>query len=151
MKQQKIPKEKERKMLEELLVMSDLKGKEKLFPHQLSGGMKQRVAMIRALACNPEILLMDEPLGAVDFQMRQNLQEELERIWIKKKITALMVTHDVDEAVYMSDRVIVMSRDKGRIIDDINIDIPRPRIRGSQKYEEYKNKLTDTLSKCYEV
>ncbi|HEK9067720.1 TPA: ABC transporter ATP-binding protein, partial [Clostridioides difficile] len=61
------------------------------------------------------------------------------------------VTHDVDEAVYMSDRVIVMSRDKGRIIDDINIDIPRPRIRGSQKYEEYKNKLTDTLSKCYEV
>ena len=124
MKQQKIPKEKREEMLEELLVMSDLKGKE---------------------------LLMDEPLGAVDFQMRQNLQEELERIWIKKKITALMVTHDVDEAVYMSDRVIVMSRDKGRIIDDINIDIPRPRIRGSQKYEEYKNKLTDTLSKCYEV
>ncbi|CCL11452.1 TPA: ABC transporter ATP-binding protein [Clostridioides difficile] len=151
MKQQKIPKEKREEMLEELLVMSDLKGKEKLFPHQLSGGMKQRVAMIRALACNPEVLLMDEPLGAVDFQMRQNLQEELERIWIKKKITALMVTHDVDEAVYMSDRVIVMSRDKGRIIDDINIDIPRPRIRGSQKYEEYKNKLTDTLSKCYEV
>ncbi|WP_131039135.1 ATP-binding cassette domain-containing protein, partial [Clostridioides difficile] len=144
-------KEKREEMLEELLVMSDLKGKEKLFPHQLSGGMKQRVAMIRALACNPEVLLMDEPLGAVDFQMRQNLQEELERIWIKKKITALMVTHDVDEAVYMSDRVIVMSRDKGRIIDDINIDIPRPRIRGSQKYEEYKNKLTDTLSKCYEV
>ncbi|HEK8922095.1 TPA: ABC transporter ATP-binding protein [Clostridioides difficile] len=151
MKQQKIPKEKREEMLEELLVMSDLKGKEKLFPYQLSGGMKQRVAMIRALACNPEVLLMDEPLGAVDFQMRQNLQEELERIWIKKKITALMVTHDVDEAVYMSDRVIVMSRDKGRIIDDINIDIPRPRIRGSQKYEEYKNKLTDTLSKCYEV
>ncbi|MGF0554463.1 ABC transporter ATP-binding protein SaoA [Clostridioides difficile] len=151
MKKQKIPKEKREEMLEELLVMSDLKGKEKLFPHQLSGGMKQRVAMIRALACNPEVLLMDEPLGAVDFQMRQNLQEELERIWIKKKITALMVTHDVDEAVYMSDRVIVMSRDKGRIIDDINIDIPRPRIRGSQKYEEYKNKLTDTLSKCYEV
>lgn len=151
MKQQKIPKEKREEMLEELLVMSDLKGKEKLFPHQLSGGMKQRVAMIRALACNPEVLLMDEPLGAVDFQMRQNLQEELERIWTKKKITALMVTHDVDEAVYMSDRVIVMSRDKGRILDDINIDIPRPRARGSQEYEEYKNKLTDILSKCYDV
>lgn len=69
----------------------------------------------------------------------------------KKKITALMVTHDVDEAVYMSDRVIVMSRDKGRILDDINIDIPRPRARGSQEYEEYKNKLTDILSKCYDV
>ena len=151
MKQQKLSKEEREKKLEELLEISDLKGKEKMYPHQLSGGMKQRVAVIRALACNPEVLLMDEPLGAVDFQMRQNLQEQLENIWIKNKITAIMGTHDVDEAVYMSDRVVVMSRDKGRIIEDLKIDLGRPRDRESDEYLEYKNRLTKQLSKCYGV
>ncbi|XTR37256.1 ABC transporter ATP-binding protein SaoA [Paraclostridium tenue] len=151
MKQQKLSKEEREKKLEELLEISDLKGKEKMYPHQLSGGMKQRVAVIRALACNPEVLLMDEPLGAVDFQMRQNLQDQLENIWIKNKITAIMVTHDVDEAVYMSDRVVVMSRDKGRIIEDLKIDLGRPRDRESDEYLEYKNRLTKQLSKCYGV
>ncbi|CEP38994.1 ABC transporter ATP-binding protein SaoA [Paraclostridium sordellii] len=149
MKQRKLSKEEREKKLEELLEISDLKGREKMYPHQLSGGMKQRVAVIRALACSPEVLLMDEPLGAVDFQMRQNLQEELESIWIKNKITAIMVTHDVDEAVYMSDRVVVMSRDKGRIIEDLKIDLDRPRNRESSEYLEYKNRLTKQLSECY--
>ncbi|CEQ23291.1 ABC transporter ATP-binding protein SaoA [Paraclostridium sordellii] len=149
MKQRKLSKEEREKKLEELLEISDLKGREKMYPHQLSGGMKQRVAVIRALACSPEVLLMDEPLGAVDFQMRQNLQEELESIWIKNKITAIMVTHDVDEAVYMSDRVVVMSRDKGRIIEDLKIDLDRPRNRESNEYLEYKNRLTKQLSGCY--
>ena len=148
-KQRKLSKEEREKKLEELLEISDLKGREKMYPHQLSGGMKQRVAVIRALACSPEVLLMDEPLGAVDFQMRQNLQEELESIWIKNKITAIMVTHDVDEAVYMSDRVVVMSRDKGRIIEDLKIDLDRPRNRDSDDYLEYKNRLTKQLSECY--
>ena len=76
--------------------------------------MKQRVALLRALACDPKVLLMDEPLGAVDFQMRQLLQRQLEDILGQKKTTSLMVTHDVDESVYLSDRVIVMSRDHGR-------------------------------------
>ncbi|CEN76553.1 aliphatic sulfonate ABC transporter ATP-binding protein [[Clostridium] sordellii] len=149
MKQRKLSKEEREKKLEELLEISDLKGREKMYPHQLSGGMKQRVAVIRALACSPQVLLMDEPLGAVDFQMRQNLQEELENIWIKNKITAIMVTHDVDEAVYMSDRVVVMSRDKGRIIEDLKIDLDRPRNRESNEYLEYKNRLTKQLSECY--
>lgn len=149
MKQRKLSKEEREKKLEELLEISDLKGREKMYPHQLSGGMKQRVAVIRALACSPEVLLMDEPLGAVDFQMRQNLQEELESIWIKNKITAIMVTHDVDEAVYMSDRVVVMSRDKGRIIEDLKIDLDRPRNRESNEYLDYKNRLTKQLSECY--
>ncbi|CEN83738.1 ABC transporter ATP-binding protein SaoA [Paraclostridium sordellii] len=149
MKQRKLSKEEREKKLEELLEISDLKGREKMYPHQLSGGMKQRVAVIRALACSPEVLLMDEPLGAVDFQMRQNLQEELESIWIKNKITAIMVTHDVDEAVYMSDRVVVMSRDKGRIIEDLKIDLDRPRNRESNEYLEYKKRLTKQLSECY--
>lgn len=88
--------------------MSKLKGKENLYPNQLSGGMKQRTAVVRALASKPEVLLMDEPLGAIDFQMRQMMQEELESLWLKDKTTVIMVTHDVDEAVYLSDRIIVL-------------------------------------------
>lgn len=150
MKQQKVSKVEREKRLEMLLEMCDLKGKENMYPHQLSGGMKQRVAIIRALACDPQVLLMDEPLGAVDFKMRQNLQEELENIWTKNKITAVMVTHDVDEAVYMSDRVIVMSRNKGQILEDLKIDLQRPRNREESEYEQYKTRLTKILSKCYE-
>ncbi|MGL6108305.1 ABC transporter ATP-binding protein SaoA [Romboutsia sp.] len=151
LKQQKVPKIEREKKLAELLEIADLKGKEKMYPHQLSGGMKQRVAVIRALACNPEVLLMDEPLGAVDFKMRQNLQEQLENIWTKNKITAIMVTHDVDEAVYMSDRVIVMSRDKGRILEDLKINLDRPRNRHCEEYLDYKDTLTKTLERCYDI
>lgn len=146
MKQQKVPKEDREKRLKELLSISKLEGKEKLYPSQLSGGMKQRTAVIRALACKPEVLLLDEPLGAVDFQMRKILQEELENIFLKDKITAIMVTHDVDEAVYMSDRVIVMSTDKGKIIEDLKIDLPRPRDRECEVYNNYKESLTKVLT-----
>lgn len=149
MKQQKASKKEMEVKLAELLEISALTGKEKLYPHQLSGGMKQRVAVMRALACNPEVLLMDEPLGAIDFQMRQSLQNELSSIWMKKKITAVMVTHDVDEAVYMSDRVVVMSRNKGEILADIKVDIPRMRDRNSLEYQTYKADLTEILKKCY--
>lgn len=149
MKRQKMHKDEIEKRLQELLELSDLQGKEKMYPHQLSGGMKQRVAVMRALACNPKVLLMDEPLGAIDFRMRQNLQEELEKIWMKNKITAVMVTHDVDEAVYMSDRVVVMSRNKGEIIKDLKIDMERPRDRKDKKYINYKEELTAILSECY--
>lgn len=148
MKEQKMPKEQREKRLQELLEMAQLQGKEKLFPHQISGGMKQRTAVIRALACKPEVLLMDEPLGAVDFQMRQILQEELEALWLKDRTTVIMVTHDVDEAVYMSDRVIVMSTEKGNIIEDMHIDMKRSRDRESEEYKEYKDKLTKVLKKA---
>lgn len=151
MKQQKISREEREKKLAELIEMADLKGKESMYPHQLSGGMKQRVAVIRALACNPEVLLMDEPLGAVDLKMRQNLQEELEKIWSSNKITAVMVTHDVDEAVYMSDRVIIMSRNKGEIIGNIKVEILRPRNRECKEYEEYKSHVSEILSTCYDA
>lgn len=145
MRQQKVPKAKREERLQELLKMSQLEGKEKLYPHQMSGGMKQRAAVVRALACHPEVLLMDEPLGAVDFQMRQILQEELESLVVKANTTSVMVTHDVDEAIYMSDRVIVMSRNKGKILADMAIDIERPRNRKSEKYMEYKEELTRVL------
>lgn len=145
MKQQKMPKDEQKKRLKELLEMSKLTGKEKMYPGQLSGGMKQRTAVIRALACRPKVLLLDEPLGAVDFQMRKILQEEMESIFLKDKTTAIMVTHDVDEAVYMSDRVIVMSTDKGRVISDLKIDLERPRDRSCEKYLGYKEELTEIL------
>ena len=119
MKKMKLDKEERRKRLNDLLAMAQLTEYENYYIHEISGGMKQRVALLRALACDPRILLMDEPLGAVDFQMRQLLQVQLESILQQKKVTSLMVTHDVDESVYLSDRVIVMSRDHGKIMEDL--------------------------------
>ncbi|WP_251861112.1 ABC transporter ATP-binding protein SaoA [Clostridium sp. Marseille-Q2269] len=145
MKQQKISKKESLDRLNYLLEMSQLKGKENLHPNQLSGGMKQRTAVVRALASKPEVLLMDEPLGAIDFQMRQIMQEELENLWLKDKTTVVMVTHDVDEAVYLSDRIIVFSAKGGTIIEDMKIDLPRPRNRDNHKYLEFKTKLTNIL------
>lgn len=145
MKQQKVPASEREKRLSQLLTMAGLEGKENLYPHQLSGGMKQRTAVIRSLACRPKILLMDEPLGAVDFQMRQNLQEELKAIFIRDQATVLMVTHDVEEAVYMSDRVIVMSNNKGEIIDDFRIGLKHPRDRKNPQYHQAIDYLMDAL------
>lgn len=148
MKQIKMTKTEREERLKFLLEIAQLEGKENLYIHQLSGGMKQRTALVRALATKPGVLLMDEPLGALDFQMRQNLQKELEEIWLKEKTTVVMVTHDVDEAVYLSDRVIVMSTDKGKMLEDMKIELDRPRDRKSIKYEEYKEKLTLTLTEA---
>lgn len=146
MKQIKMTKIEREERLKFLLEIAQLEGKENLYIHQLSGGMKQRTALVRALATKPGVLLMDEPLGALDFQMRQSLQKELEGIWLKEKTTVVMVTHDVDEAVYLSDRVIVMSTDKGKVLENMKIDLNRPRDRKSIKYEEYKEKLTLILT-----
>lgn len=145
MKKMKLDKEERRKRLNDLLAMAQLTEYENYYIHEISGGMKQRVALLRALACDPRILLMDEPLGAVDFQMRQLLQVQLESILQQKKVTSLMVTHDVDESVYLSDRVIVMSRDHGKIMEDLKIDLPRPRDRTAPKYHEYVDELTNIL------
>lgn len=142
MKKMKVPKEERKKKLMELLDIAQLTEYENYYIHEISGGMKQRVALLRALACNPTVLLMDEPLGAVDFQMRQMLQVQLESILQKKNTTALMVTHDVDESIYLSDRVVVMSRDHGKIIEDLKIDLSRPRNRTDPKYHEYVDRLT---------
>ena len=141
----KVPKEERKKKLKELLEMAQLTKYENYYIHEISGGMKQRVALLRALACDPKVLLMDEPLGAVDFQMRQLLQRQLEDILGQKKTTSLMVTHDVDESVYLSDRVIVMSRDHGKILEDLKIDLPRPRDRTNPQYHAYVDQLTEIL------
>ena len=145
MKKMKMSKAERKAKLKELLEMAQLTDYENYYIHEISGGMKQRVALLRSIACDPTVLLMDEPLGAVDFQMRQMLQVQLENILQKKKTTALMVTHDVDESIYLSDRVVVMSRDHGKIIEDLHIDLPRPRDRTNPKYHEYVDQLTRIL------
>ena len=107
--------------------MVGLGGFETKYPYQLSGGMQQRANLARALTVDPEILLMDEPFAALDAQTRELMQAELLRIWSAAKKTVLFVTHQIDEAIYLSDRVLVMSARPGRILADIPIDLPRPR------------------------
>ncbi|HAL29149.1 MAG TPA: ABC transporter ATP-binding protein [Coriobacteriia bacterium] len=145
MKRAGVPRAERQRRLQQLLSMAQLEGKDRLYPHQLSGGMKQRTAVIRALAAEPQVLLMDEPFGAVDFQMRMRLQEEMEALWLKDRTTVVMVTHDVEEAIYLSDRVIVMSSDKGRILADVRINLPRPRVRKGDAYHHYEDQLIDIL------
>ena len=118
------------------------------YPAELSGGMKQRVALARVLAFGPAILLMDEPFGALDAQNRELLQEELLQIWDRDRKTVLFITHDIEEAVYLADRVIVFTARPGRIKEDIRIDLPRPRaidIKKSGDYQRYRNQVWDLL------
>lgn len=149
LKFKKMTKEDKQNRLKELLNMSHLNGHEHKYPISLSGGMQQRVAVVRALASNPKILLLDEPLGAIDLQLREHMQNELLNLVKNSGSTVLMVTHDVSEAVYLSDRVIVMSSNKGAIITDINIDLEHPRDRENKKYLRYIMELTNNLKKAF--
>jgi len=130
-----------REIAEKYIELVGLQGFENHYPYELSGGMKQRVAIARALATEPAILLMDEPFGSVDAQTRNILQEELLRIWKRTKKTVLFVTHSVDEAVYLADRVAVMSARPGCLVKCLDIDIPRPRKRTSMEVNEFREKL----------
>jgi len=124
-----------------LIEMVGLKGYENFFPKELSGGMKQRVALARTLAYHPEVLLMDEPFGALDAHTRTRLQNDLLNIWERDRKTVLFVTHSVDEAVFLSDRIVMMSRSPGRIRQVVDIDLPRPRRRTEllldPRYQKY--------------
>jgi NitT/TauT family transport system ATP-binding protein len=111
----------------ENLALVGLTGFADAYPHQLSGGMKQRVAIARALSYRPQVLLMDEPFGALDALTRKMMQELLTQVWESHRLTVLFVTHDVDEAVFISDRVVVMTNRPGQVKDDIAIDLARPR------------------------
>lgn len=115
------------------------------YPAQLSGGMAQRVALVRTLINEPEILLLDEPLGALDEFTRMNMQDEILNIWSQKKQLALMVTHSIDEAVYMGTRVLVMESNPGRIVADIRINEDFPRDRSSANFVEYRNEILNRL------
>jgi NitT/TauT family transport system ATP-binding protein len=124
-----------------LIEMVGLKGFENFYPKELSGGMKQRVALARTLAYHPEVLLMDEPFGALDAHTRTRLQNDLLNIWERDRKTVLFVTHSVEEAVFLSDRVVMMTRSPGRIRQIVDIDLPRPRRRTEllldTRYQKY--------------
>jgi NitT/TauT family transport system ATP-binding protein len=118
------------------------------YPSQLSGGMRQRVAIARALSYKPEVLLMDEPFGALDAQTRQLMQELLTRVWEEHRLTVMFVTHDIDEAVFLSDRVLVMTARPGKIKQDLRIELDRPRtfeILATPEFYEFKARLLESV------
>jgi NitT/TauT family transport system ATP-binding protein len=140
-RQQGVKREEAEAQSRALLEMVGLKGFEDFYPKELSGGMKQRVALARTLAYHPEVLLMDEPFGALDAHTRTRLQNDLLNIWERDRKTVLFVTHSVDEAVFLSDKVVMMTRSPGRIRQIVDIDLPRPRRRTEllldPRYQKY--------------
>lgn len=136
-----LPQRQVRESAEHFIVLTGLKGFEDHYPHQISGGMQQRVGLARALACKPKLLLMDEPFAAVDFQTRERLQDEVLKLVEQTESTVVFVTHSIEEAVYLGTRVIVISRAPGRIVEDISVDLGRSRwgreVRLSHEFEDY--------------
>jgi ABC-type nitrate/sulfonate/bicarbonate transport system ATPase subunit len=115
------------------------------YPHHLSGGMAQRVALARALINHPKVLLLDEPLGALDAFTRMRMQDEVLRLWENRRTTMLLVTHDIDEAIYMSDRILIMTQAPGRIDREIDIDLVRPRDRTSDSFLGFRSEILEHL------
>jgi NitT/TauT family transport system ATP-binding protein len=140
-----VPKETAKKRAMHLIEMVGLEGFENAYPHTLSGGMKQRVGIARALAYDPEVLLMDEPFGSLDAQTRKVMQRELIRIWEEMKKTVIFVTHSVIEATYLADKIIVMTARPGRVKGIINVDLPRPREYTGKKYLRVREEVLDLL------
>ncbi len=130
-----------------LLTQFGLRNFGKRFPKDLSGGMRQRVAIARAMALDPPVLLMDEPFGALDALTRRTLQDELVRVWTESGKTIVFVTHSMEEAIYLADRIVVMSYRPGTIVLDVPIDIARPRDTAAQDFNELKRRLSGHLMK----
>lgn len=134
-----------RERVQYLIDLVGLTGFEKALPHELSGGMSQRAAIARGLAPRPPLLLLDEPLGALDSLTRSHLQDELLAIWVREKCTVVMVTHDVEEAIYLSDRVVVMEPRPGRISQIFKIESARPRYRDNPEFVTTRREITELL------
>jgi NitT/TauT family transport system ATP-binding protein len=146
---QKVPKREREERVRRFLAMVGLEGFEQHYPSQISGGMKQRVGIARALAVEPKLLLMDEPFGALDALTREYLQRELERITRSQSLTTLFVTHSLDEALFLSDRVVVMGARPGRILEIFDIPFARPRaetdFRSDPAYARIRNRIWELL------
>jgi ABC-type nitrate/sulfonate/bicarbonate transport system ATPase subunit len=138
---QQFPRDLINNRVHEYLKLVGLQGFATAYPHQLSGGMAQRVGIARALATNPEILLLDEPLGALDAMTRMHMQRELERIWQERQVTMIMVTHDIEEATYLADKIVVMSNSPGRVKNIISVALPRPRNRSGNEFVRVRETL----------
>jgi NitT/TauT family transport system ATP-binding protein len=149
-----LPKEERAKTARDYLKRVGLTDFENHYPHELSGGMQQRAGLARALAVNPAILLMDEPFGAVDAQTRQLLQEELLELWQRERKTVIFVTHSMDEAVYLSDRVVVMTPRPGKVAEILDVPLPRPRVseevRRDARFVDLTNYIWESLKHAME-
>ncbi|MDP5278273.1 ABC transporter ATP-binding protein [Sphingomonas sp. DG1-23] len=140
------PKARRAQIVADHIALVNLKGFEQAYPHQLSGGMAQRAAIARALVTEPKLLLLDEPLGALDALTRVHVQNELQRIWMTQRSTMIMVTHDVEEALYLGDRVVVMAPSPGRIRRIVDVDLPHPRDRGAPLLHKLKDEILAELT-----
>lgn len=142
-----VPKIEQQEIVDEYLEIIGLNDFRKSYPHELSGGMQQRVAIARTLVNDPDVVLMDEPFGALDAYTRIQLQKELLRIWENHKKTIVFVTHSVDEAIYLADRIILMSKQRGAIYKDISVDITRERERSDIKFAKLNQELLEEFEK----
>jgi len=131
--------------VDELMRLVGLQTFAKAYPHHLSGGMAQRVALARALINHPKVLLLDEPLGALDAFTRMRMQDEVLRLWKARGTTMFLVTHDIDEAIYMSDRIVIMTQRPGRIERTIAVNLPRPRQRNSSEFLSLRSEILELL------
>jgi ABC-type nitrate/sulfonate/bicarbonate transport system ATPase subunit len=131
--------------VDEFMRLVELAAFANAFPHHLSGGMAQRVALARALINHPKVLLLDEPLGALDAFTRMRMQDEVLRLWLARRSTTLLVTHDIDEAIYMSDRIIIMTPRPGRIDQIIPVELDRPRHRSNPAFLQLRGEILDLL------
>ena len=143
LKFQGVPKKERREKAQKNIDLVGLSGFEKAYPHQLSGGMKQRVGIARAYTYDPEVLLMDEPFGALDAQTRYAMEEELARIWQSQKRTCVFVTNNIEEAVYLSDRIVLFSECPARIKKIYENPLPRPRDMISREFIEFRKLVSD--------
>jgi sulfonate transport system ATP-binding protein len=142
----KLDAKKREEIVKEHITLVGLNGFENSYPYQLSGGMAQRAAIARALVHQPSILLLDEPLGALDAITKMRLQEELQRIWRFEGVSMILVTHDVEEAIFLSNKIIVMNTKPGRIVSTINVDLPEPRDRAGAEFGAIRRKVFEAMN-----
>ncbi|WP_254906565.1 ABC transporter ATP-binding protein [Clostridium tyrobutyricum] len=142
----KVPKKDRKRMAREFIDLVGLSKYEKYYPGQLSGGMRQRVAIARGLAYNPKVLLMDEPFSALDAQTREILQYELLNIWEKTKKTIVFVTHSVDEAIYLANEVVILGSNPGRVVKKLNVDLSYPRSHDNSEFQKLRKEIWSEIS-----